>query len=164
MFETVLTHMNQHAAVWNTRPATVTVVNGLSGRIIAINNAILQQENKTVGITQDKESLRDTLEDKIRDVGDLIGAYAASIADCTLLAEVTIMPSDLDTMSEQRIDDVATRIYNAGVSRLADLVPFQVTQRCSTSWTRLGRTSRATEASRARRSGKKPATPQPCRN
>ncbi len=92
------------------------------------HNAAQKQEDKTEGITQDKNSLRDSLEDQIRTVGDAIYAYASSIANYTLAAEVETKPSELDTMSEQRLDDVAQRIIDAGSANLAELGPYNITQ------------------------------------
>lgn len=69
MFETVRTYMNDNAAVWNALPAAVTAVTELSSGIDAINGAVQQQQDTTVGITQDKAALRDTLEDQIREIG-----------------------------------------------------------------------------------------------
>ena len=120
--------MNDSAAVWNGLPAAVTAVNELSVGIDAINDAVEKQEEATTGITQDKEALRDNLEDLIREIGDAIYAYASAVGNNTLAADVQVFPSDLDTMSEQRIDDVATRIYNGGVANLAALAPYNLTQ------------------------------------
>ena len=99
-----------------------------SGRIGSISNAVQKQEDKTEGITQDKNSLRDSLEDQIRAVGDAIYAYASSAANYTLAAEVETKPSELDTMSEQRLDDVAQRIIDPGSANLAQLGPYNITQ------------------------------------
>jgi hypothetical protein len=128
MLETVRTYMNDNAAVWNGLPAAGVVVTELSGRVDDINETVQKQEDPTTGITQDKETLREILEDKIREVGPLIAAYAASVSNFTLLADVDANPSDVDKTSEQRIDDIATRIYNGGVANLAQLGPFNITQ------------------------------------
>ena len=85
------------------------------------------RNDTTVGITQDKAALRDALEDQIREIGDAIFAYASATGNNTLAAEVQITASELDTMSEQRIDDVAMRVFNAGTGNLAGLAGYMVT-------------------------------------
>jgi hypothetical protein len=91
-------------------PAAATVVAELSDRIDAITQTIQKQEAPTTGITQDKETVRDTLEDKIREIGSLVAAYAASVGNMTLFTEVDVTPSDLDKMSDESIGDVANRV------------------------------------------------------
>ena len=114
--------------MWNGLPAAITAVNLLGTGIEAINGAVQNQEDTTTGITQDKAALRDDLEDQIREIGDAIYAYASAINDYSIAAQVQVTASELDTMSEQRIDDVASRIYNAGVANLAGLADYMVTQ------------------------------------
>lgn len=86
------------------------------------------RNDTTVGITQDKAALRDALEDQIRAIGDAIFAFASATGNNALAAQVQITASELDTMSEQRVDDVATRIFNAGATNLAGLAAYMVTQ------------------------------------
>lgn len=128
MFKTVRTYMNDNAAVWNALPAAVTAVNDLSAGIDSLNDAVQQQEDTTTGITLDKAALRDALEDRIREVGDAIYAYASTVGNNSLAAQVAVTASELDTMSEQRVDDVATRVFDGGTAELANLGPYGVTQ------------------------------------
>lgn len=128
MFETVRTYMNDNAAVWNVLPAAVTAVNDLSTGIDDLNTAVQEQEDPTEGITLDKAALRDALEDRIREVADAIYAYAAATGNNSLAAQVAVTASELDTMSEQRVDDVATRVFDAGTANVASLADYGVTQ------------------------------------
>src|SRR5207253_10634101 len=54
-------------------------------------------------------------------------AYASATGNMTLAAQVAINPSDLDTMSEQRIDDVANRVYAAVRANITALADYGVT-------------------------------------
>jgi hypothetical protein len=128
MFKTVRTYMNDNSAVWNTLPAAVVAVNDLGGGIDGINQTVQDQEDPTEGITLDKAALRDSLEDQIREVGDAVYAYASATANNSLAAQVAVTASELDTMSEQRVDDAATRIFDAGTANLAALADYGVTQ------------------------------------
>ncbi len=128
MVKSVRTYMNDNAAVWNGLPAAVTAVNDLGTQIDDINQAVQDQEDTTTGITMDKASLRDDLEEQTRVVADAIFAFAAVTGNNTLAAEVSVSPSDLDTMTEQRVDDVASRVHAAGVANLAALAPYNIVQ------------------------------------
>ena len=128
MFKTVRTYMNDNAAVWNALPAAVVAVNDLSTGIENLNTAVQEQEDPTEGITLDKAALRDALEDRIREVGDAVYACASATGSNSLAAQVAVTPSELDTMSEQRVDDVATRVFDAGTANLANLADYNVTQ------------------------------------
>ncbi len=88
----------------------------------------MRQEDPTTGITQDKEALRDELEDLIREIGDAVYAYASKKGDHALAAQVEIKMSELDRMSDQRVDDVAVRVHSAAAANLAALGDYNVDQ------------------------------------
>lgn len=159
MMKTVRTYMNDNAAVWNALPAAVAAVNDLSAGIDSLNDAVQQQEDTTTGITLDKAALRDALEDRIREVGDAIYAYASTVGNNSLAAQVAVTASELDTMSEQRVDDVATRVFDGGTAELANLGPYGVTQPSSMRSIRQSRISRRRRVIRGARSAKRPALP-----
>jgi hypothetical protein len=112
MAKTVRTYMNQGASKWNGLPAFVTVMTELDTMIGDVNSSVQRQETPTTGITLDKATARNALEELILEVGGALFALANSLQppNHAMAAEVSVNPSDLDTMAEQRIDDVATRI------------------------------------------------------
>jgi hypothetical protein len=121
MGQTVNKFWSDNAATLVTVPAIATVRTALETLLNDINQHVQKQEDPTEGITQDKDTLRDQLEDQIRRVADPTFAYAMSNNDHTLGAEVSVTVSELDRMAEERLDDVAARVHAAATANLNDL-------------------------------------------
>ncbi len=113
MLKTVRTFMGQNSAHWSGFPAFVTVTVELNTKIEEIDSSIAKQEAPTEGVTEDKAGARSALEELILEVGGAVFALANSQKppNYAMAADVAVTPSDLDTMAEQRIDDVAMRAF-----------------------------------------------------
>ena len=127
MFKAVRDYMGGHSAVWDGIVANVNAYNLLSARITEIDGLVARQERNLGGITADKAAVRKVLEQKVLIVANAAASYAVAVGNNTLLAEVDYSPTDLSTLSEQRIDDVAARVKEIGETNLLALGDYGVT-------------------------------------
>lgn len=116
MFVTVKDFMGAHTADTTGVPAIPTVLTSLGSLITQIDAANTAQGTPLTGIAVDKDVLRTTLEEATFLVSANLSAYAASINNNTLLAEVDIDRTGLDKLSANDLDVYATRVATRGAT------------------------------------------------
>jgi hypothetical protein len=127
MFGTTLDFLDKNSAVWSGRPAFADAVTRARAAVGAIGSAGEKQAMPTTGVAEDKQSLRDDLEDKTLEIADQLSAFAAKKGDHNLGAQVEMTKSTLDRMQETDLIDTADRVGNLANAHLAELVPFEIT-------------------------------------
>jgi hypothetical protein len=128
MLKAVHSYLGSNTGVWNGVTANQAAFDALGNSIEAINQAVQSQEDPTEGVTVAKAQVRDALEDQIRLVGDVVFAFAMANNNNELASRVEIKPSELERLSDHRVDDVAVRVHAAGTENLAALGDYGIAQ------------------------------------
>ncbi len=128
MFKTTRDYLTANASVWNGIPATVAAHALLVTRIGAIDTMVTEQEKVLSGIYANKRAKRTELEKKMLLVSGPAAAYAAATGNELMLADTDLNPSELSNATEQRIDDIATRLINAVNNEIGALADYGVTE------------------------------------
>src|SRR5450432_2748542 len=87
MFETTLNYLDENTPLWIGTPAFASAVTEAKTAVSAIRATSDVQETPTKGVTQDKGSMRDQLEELTLYVGDQVAAWAATSSDLVMLAK-----------------------------------------------------------------------------
>lgn len=108
-------------SVWQAIVAFATARDDLSAAIDNIRAQELKQSASTVGVTQDKRTIREAMCSAAAIVGGAVAAYADKQNNHELFAAVDFSAPDLLHQSEAECVTNCTAILNAGTTNLAAL-------------------------------------------
>ena len=108
-------------SVWQAIIAFVTARDDLAAAIDNIRAQELKQSTSTVGVTQDKRTIREAMCNAAAMVGGAVAAYADKQNNHELFAAVDFSAPDLLHQSEAECVTNCTAILNAGTTNLAAL-------------------------------------------
>lgn len=108
-------------SVWQAIIAFVTARDDLAAAIDNIRAQELKQSTSTVGVTQDKRTIREAMCNAAAIVGGAIAAYADKQNNHELFAAADFSAPDLLHQSEAECVTNCTAILNAGTTNLAAL-------------------------------------------
>ena len=126
MFQTTVQFLDAHNAVWSGTPAFADAVTRAKAGIAEIDAAADEQETPTTGITQDKGSVRDDLEEKLLELADQLSALATKTGDATMGAQVEMSKSSLDKMDDRTLEQTAERVGALATANIAALAAYGV--------------------------------------
>ncbi len=127
MYRTTQTYCDNNMPIVNTVPAFATAFTAFKANVTALIANAQQEDQVTKGIATDKQVGKKSLAQLGTDVGALIYAYASSINDNTLKAQVNFSFSDLLASKDELLPVRCQNIHDAGTAHLAALAPFGVT-------------------------------------
>ncbi len=111
MGRAVQTYLADNNGVWSDVPAIGTAITQLDAKLDDIESTTEQQETPIEGATQDKETLRDQLEEKTLFVASAVFSSAMAKNNHELAAEVDFTVTQLDRMAEQELANAAERTH-----------------------------------------------------
>src|SRR4051794_23687117 len=121
MGRTVQTYLADNDSVWSDVPAIATAVTQLDTKLDDIEGTTEQQETPIEGATQDKETLRDSLEEKTLFIASVVFSWAVSQNNMELAAEVDFTITQVDRMAEQELVNAAQRTHTRATENFGDL-------------------------------------------
>jgi hypothetical protein len=122
MFETTLAYLKKNSTLWAGKAALTAAITDATNGVAGIRSAAARQETPTSGIKDDKDQLRNDLEDQTLVIADQVAALAAD-----LLAKVQMTPSSLDQAQDDDLIQTAQRVETAATAHLAALAPYEIT-------------------------------------
>jgi hypothetical protein len=127
MFETTVTFLETNNNSWKNRPAFVDAVARAKSGTAQIRGRSGKQQSPTEGVTEDKEQVRDALEDKLSVVADALAAFAEKTKNADLAAKVELNRSVIDRLSDSDLILAANRVLEATTANLAALGDYGIT-------------------------------------
>ena len=122
MAATVASYLKANIALWTNRPAFVTAVGQLDGYIAAVNAKAGEQEDPIEGVTVDKGSAHEALEDLAFEIADTVAAYAAATPGKeALFSDTDFTRSALDRLPAAELVRTARVIHDRAEENLAAL-------------------------------------------
>ena len=108
MYRAVAKHSNDNPAIIATVPAYQTAITGLNTTISSIISTAQLETQVITGITVDKVQLKLTLAQQAADIAAAVFAYASSIGDNTLKAQVNFPLYALQREKDELLGPVCT--------------------------------------------------------
>lgn len=127
MFETTLSFLESKNNIWKGRPAFLRAVTRAEAGTAEIRGRSGKQQLPTEGVTEDKEQVRDALEDILSIVADALAALAEETRDAELAAKVELNRSVIDRLSASDLNLAAERVLEATADNLAALADYEIT-------------------------------------
>jgi hypothetical protein len=112
MFDTAITFLDVHNSLWSGKVAFADAVTRVKAGLAAIETKVSGQETPIEGITVDKETLRNLLEETLLEIANQLSAFAAKTGDNDLAAQVEMTQASLDKMEENDLDLTAGRVID----------------------------------------------------
>lgn len=128
MFKTTIGILNDNQPVWSGTGPFVTAVQDLSDVIAAIDQSAQTQETPMTGVTVDKHSARESLEDVLFLICEALGVIGHTANDNDLIALVDLTPSGMHKLSDEELANRATTILERANAKKTDLATLNVTQ------------------------------------
>lgn len=114
MIATVCAHLQAHPDVWSHVPAHVRAVNKLTQLNKAIADSAVIQGMVTTGFTGAKTAERTRLEIELLDVADALGSMADEDENYEVGAQVNLVISTLEGLSEADLQSTSERVLQLG--------------------------------------------------
>ena len=127
MYRAIQNYCDNNMPIVSTVPAFATAFTAFKADVAAIIASAQQEDQVTKGITTDKQVNKKTLAQLGADVAAPIFAYASSISDNTLKAQVSFSFSDLLAAKDEILPVRCQNIHDAGTSNLVALADFGIT-------------------------------------
>ena len=127
MYRAIQNYCDNNMPIVSTVPAFATAFTAFKANVAAIIANAQQEEQVIKGITTDKQVGKKTLAQLGADVAAPIFAYASSINDNTLKAQVSFSFSDLLAAKDELLPVRCQNIHDAGTANLVALTPFGIT-------------------------------------
>ena len=128
MYQAVQVICNENATVWNGVPIIQTVFTDFTDKLSKLETTAQEQIITSVGITEDKEDLRNVMSEMAVALAQPIQAYAAMMANNELLSVVDYSMSSFERAKDIEVILMSKNILEAGTVNLADLTPYGVSQ------------------------------------
>ncbi len=125
MHEACLGVLDSNNTIWQGNTALTGARNQLSAGIDLVISLQQTQGNVTVGVTEDKTTLRRQLAEKAVFVGGAVAAYADGQSDHDLFAKVDFTVSDLIHGAEEACETNCSNILKAAQDNAAALIANQ---------------------------------------
>ena len=126
MFDTTVAFLDDHDAIWSGTAAFADAVTRAKVGVEAIDTASDEQQTPTTGITTDKATARDALEEKTLELADQLAALAAKTQNADLGAQVQVTKSSLDLMDDNTLEQTAERVATLANTNMAALADYGV--------------------------------------
>lgn len=127
MFKTTIAVLNDNQSLWSGMAPLVTAVQDLSNVIASIDQSAQTQETPMVGVTVDKHSARESLEEVLFLICEALGVVGHTSNDNDLAALVDLTPSGLHKLGDEELANRATTILDRANAKKTDLAGLQVT-------------------------------------
>ena len=127
MFETTLVFLETKNNIWKNRPAFLRAVTSAKAGTAEIRGRSGKQQAPTEGVTEDKEQMRDDLEEKLSVVADALAALAEETKNAELAAKVELNRSVIDRLSASDLKLAAERVLEATAQNLVALADYGIT-------------------------------------
>ncbi|HRH50388.1 MAG TPA: carboxypeptidase regulatory-like domain-containing protein [Panacibacter sp.] len=127
MYRATQTYCDNNMPIVSTVPAFATAFTAFKANVTALIANAQQEDQVTKGITTDKKVSKKTLAQLGADVAAPIFAYASSINDNTLKAQVNFSFSDLFKAKDELLPVRCQNIHDAGTAHLLALADFGIT-------------------------------------
>ncbi|MDR3653112.1 MAG: carboxypeptidase-like regulatory domain-containing protein [Paludibacter sp.] len=134
MFLTVRVLLLSSSAITAKLPNFTEFMAALDAAILQIQTHSEAQHFDTKGVTDNKQSLRDSLVIKILDASAKMQAYAKYFHDSVLLSETKFTKTQLIHVSSLELLDIANGLYNRIDAHLADVAPYGLTAATQTNY------------------------------
>ena len=128
MFKTVAGFLDQNNSVWSGMAPLAAAVQQFKDKIGAIDAAAQKQETPRTGVTVDKASARDDLEDVLFLTCEALGVLGHTGNDNELVALTAVTPSDLNRFGDEELANRATTVLVKANARKTELATLHVTQ------------------------------------
>ena len=128
MFKTTIGILNDNQPVWSATAPFVTAVQDLNDVIAAIDQSAQTQEIPRTGVTVDKHSARESLEDVLFLTCEALGVIGHTANDNDLIAVVDLTPSGMQKLNDEELANRATTILERANAKKTDLATLNVTQ------------------------------------
>lgn len=128
MFKTTSGILEENHSIWSATPPFVTAVQDLNDVIAAIDQSAQTQETPRTGVTVDKHSARESLEDVLFLICEALRVIGHTANDNDLLALVDLTPSGMHKLSDEELANRATTILDRANAKKTDLATLNVTQ------------------------------------
>lgn len=119
---------NAHQDVWS---GNATFSDAFNNGIVVTETVypsiLAQQQQKSTGLTQDKQSKRDTLAGQLRFIAARIELYALNIADETLQRDAHLPPNKIKQAKDDALVGMVTRICGLATTNISGLGPLGLT-------------------------------------
>jgi hypothetical protein len=127
MFDTVLNYLNGKNSIWSGKVAFSDAVTRATAAVGTIDSAADAQQTPTSGVTQDKEAVRNDLEEETLRIADQLSAYAAKNGKLDLGAQVEMTKSSLDKLLDNDLEQTAERVSTLASANIAALADYDIT-------------------------------------
>lgn len=127
MYRATQNFCDNNMIIVNTVPAFATAFTAFKANVAAIIANAQQEDQVTKGIAVDKKVGKRTLAKLAADIASPIFAYAASVNDNTLKAQVNFSFTDIYEAKDELMPVRCQNIHDAGVVHLVALAPFGIT-------------------------------------
>ena len=127
MFDTMIDYLDANNGTWSGTPAFADAVTRAKAAVAAVDSAVDKQQTPMTGVTGDKASARNDLEEKTLEIADQLSAFAAKNGDHTMGAQVELTKSMLDKSQDNDLEQTAERIGNLANTNMAALADYGVT-------------------------------------
>lgn len=127
MYRAVAKHSNDNAAIIATVPAFSTAITALNAVISSIISTAQMEVQVISGVALDKAQLKQLLAQQAADIAASVYAYASSINDNTLKAQVNYRLYALLREKDEILGPVCTNIHDAANAHVAALTPYGIT-------------------------------------
>lgn len=126
MYLAVQKVLGEHAALWNSIQALNTAASNLNSLIEELLRQSREQQKDHTGFAQNKEALRDELEQQALKVAVGLTALATANKDLILKPRVQTTPSDLSRMRETALYDRCNELHLLAQLKQSELQAFFV--------------------------------------
>jgi hypothetical protein len=127
MYDTVLEYLQANPVIIALLAGLNLSVTAFATIIAAIATEMVKINADYNGITLNKATARQMLEQSTSSIGNAIMAYANTIDDNELYVSVDKVFSKLEKLTEQELIDVCKNIHDIGVEQVANLAPWGIT-------------------------------------
>jgi hypothetical protein len=127
MQQTVSGVLHSNNGVWTANTPFSDAVDELDDGIDAISEQRDIQMQDNTGVAQDKELLREDLEDRTYTIGKVIAFYASTVKNRKLFKKVNYTRSELRNARDNELPTLAQKVHEEAVSNDVAILPYGVT-------------------------------------
>lgn len=113
-----------HSSIVSTNPGFLSLCNELDANLAKIDQRKVIASRVNTGKTEDKELLRDRVEEGTSLIGGALAVFARRSGNNTVLAEAAFSPSELDRLADTALVTKATTIYELATQYKTELESF----------------------------------------
>ncbi len=126
MINTVIQFSDANPGATAGIPGWAPALTGLKSKMVLVNSYNQLGKASTTGVTTDTNVLRDTMTEMALKCANATKAYANSVSNNTLKAQVDYTKSALDDEAKEDIDDVCQQIHDATNANIAGASNFGI--------------------------------------